>query len=544
MYSHDHSYHGPTIAPQRPQPAGAHAPTTPIHVIMPGPPSHARRTRLRAIPWLLLAVLAVQVALSARLVWSNTAFVDEATYIYAGHQEIHSIFTNGSFTVPGQNGYYQAYFSGAPVLYPILGAIADSLGGLATARFLSLGFILGATILLYLTTERLYGRRAGTCASASFAILGPTQFLSAFATYDAMALCLMALAAFLAVKSSSESDDKLILFYACLAMVFADATKYAIILFDPVIIGLCVLASVPHRGWPKARRQGYRMLGYAGTLAAALLSVGGHSYIEGLMSTTIARVQGGSSAHDVLLDSWRWVGGIAVIAVIALVLHVICEPRARTWLAVPLTIAIFLAPLDQARIHTVTSLQKHIDFGAWFSAILVGYIMAKVIPASRSRILNVLATLAAAAAMVLVLGRVTSVQARNFYQGWKNSSGAVAALRPWAENGNILAEDYFIYSYYLENEVSFQRWANTWHLDYIDPSAHRELSGPAGYRDAIIHHYFGTVALSYGTTSAIDYQITQDMAAAGGYRRVEHVRYGHLWFDVFHDMRVREGGRT
>lgn len=512
----------------------------PIPIVAPASPIQPVRTtlqRVKAVPLALLVVLAWQAYLSARMVWSNTAFVDEATYLYAGHQEIHSLFADGSLTVPGQNGYYQAYFSGAPALYPILGAIADSLGGLAAARLLSLMFMLGATVLLYLTTGRLYGRRAAICASGTFAVLGPTQFLGAFATYDAMALCLMALATFLAVKSAQGSDNVLTLFYACLVMIFADATKYAVILFDPVIIGLCVLTSVPYRGWPQARRQGYRMLGYSATLAAAVVAIGGHTYIEGLMSTTIARTPGQFPAIHVLTDSWRWVGSVAVIALIGVIIQVNREHRASRLLSALLTIAVLLVPLNQARIHTATSLQKHVDFGAWFAAIIAGYAISRVLPA-RNQTLKLLSVPVAAVALVAV-STITMSQATIFFQSWKNSTRQVNALRPWAKNENVLAEDYFIYSYYLSGEVSLQRWGNTWHLTYQDPTSHRELTGPSAYLDAIKHHYFGTIALSYGTTSDTDRLITRDIAIAGGYKRVEHVRYGHLWFDVFHDIRAR-----
>ena len=37
---------------------------------------------------LLVAILTVQAVLSLRLVWSNTAFLDEATYLFAGHVEL------------------------------------------------------------------------------------------------------------------------------------------------------------------------------------------------------------------------------------------------------------------------------------------------------------------------------------------------------------------------------------------------------------------------------------------------------------------------
>src|ERR1700733_13267295 len=126
--------------------------------------------------WPLAAVLIVQAALSLRLVWVNTAFQDEATYLWAGHLEW-AHWLHGAPVPP-----FAAYFSGAPVLYPPIGALADSVGGLTAARILSLVFMLGATALLWGAASRLYGRRAGFFAAALFAVLGPTLHLGSFAT--------------------------------------------------------------------------------------------------------------------------------------------------------------------------------------------------------------------------------------------------------------------------------------------------------------------------------------------------------------------------
>jgi len=46
------------------------------------------------------------------------------------------------------------------VIYPPLGAVADSAGGLAGARVLSLVFMLGATALVWVAASALAGRRA------------------------------------------------------------------------------------------------------------------------------------------------------------------------------------------------------------------------------------------------------------------------------------------------------------------------------------------------------------------------------------------------
>ena len=140
-------------------------------------------------------VLCVQAALSLRLIRVNTAFQDEALYLWAGHMEW-SHWLHGT-SVP----LYASYFSGAPVLYPPLGALADSVGGLAGARLLSLCFMLAATAALWGTTSRLYGKRAAFFAAGLWAVLGPTLHLGAFATYDAMSLCLLAVACWFAVHA-------------------------------------------------------------------------------------------------------------------------------------------------------------------------------------------------------------------------------------------------------------------------------------------------------------------------------------------------------
>ena len=108
----------------------------------------------------------------------------------------------GPVAAPHADSGFSAYFSGSPVIYPPLGALADSAGGLAAARILSLCFMLAATSLLWATTGRLYGQRAALLAAGLFATLAGTQFLGAFATFDAMALFLLALAAWLGVRSA------------------------------------------------------------------------------------------------------------------------------------------------------------------------------------------------------------------------------------------------------------------------------------------------------------------------------------------------------
>ncbi len=145
--------------------------------------------------WPLVPILILQSALSARLIRADTAFQDEALYLWAGHLEWASLLHGGALP------QFPAFFSGAPVIYPPLAALADGVGGLDGARLLSLAFMLGATALLCATAGRLFGKWAAFFAAVLFAVISPTLHLGSFATYDAMALFLVALASWLVVRA-------------------------------------------------------------------------------------------------------------------------------------------------------------------------------------------------------------------------------------------------------------------------------------------------------------------------------------------------------
>ena len=82
------------------------------------------------------------------------------------------------------------------------------------------------------------------------------------------------------------------------------------------------------------------------------------------------------TASLVFADAWSWT---AVVLVPAVAAAVVCAVR-RRWpqalLLAVLALSALLAPADQARIQTTTSLNKHVDFGAWFAAIAAGYLLS------------------------------------------------------------------------------------------------------------------------------------------------------------------------
>jgi hypothetical protein len=471
---------------------------------------------LTQLRWpLLIAILTLQAVLSLHLVWSNTAYTDEATYLWAGHLEI-AHFLHGA-PVPS----FASWFSGAPVIYPPIGAVADSIGGLTAARILSLAFMSGVTGLLWSTTSRLFGMRAAFFAAALFAVLGPTQFLGALATYDAMALLLLAGSVWCVVVAREHSQSALLLLAGILLLALANATKYATALFDPVVIVLAAQGETERRGRKPALGRGGAFAVSVIAIGAALVAIGGPLYVTGILHTTLARPAGDSSPTLVLEDAFRWAGVVGVLAWVGVAICWRYGTKAQTLGLAVLAVAWLLAPLNQARIETITSLPKNVGFGAWLAAPAAGYTLAQLSRITRRRRLS----LAAAGLIgVIALGPLAGLgwaQASRLYRGWPDFSPVITSLQSLAQArpGHYLAEDNEIPAYYLRSRVPWQRWSNTWSFSYASPAAGR-LTGDAAFRAAISAHYFHLIVLDFEATPGTDRKIAADIGRAGDYRVV------------------------
>src|SRR6202011_5425604 len=153
-------------------------------------------------------------------------------------------------------------------------------------------------------------------------------------------------------------------------------------IFDPVVLALAFFVVLEHHGL----RQAVRTTGtlFAGLVIGLTLVVGlaPPSYLTGIVSTTLGRARGNTPPLAVLQQALNWVGSIAFLASLGvLVAGVLAWRRKLTWatagvLAV-LAVAILLVPANQARIHTAISLNKHVTFGAWFGAIAAGWLLTR-----------------------------------------------------------------------------------------------------------------------------------------------------------------------
>ena len=456
----------------------------------------SRRSLKPETRWPIFVALLAQAVLSLTLL-SRPLVLDESTYVDAGRAEI-AHWLHGARTLP-----YARVFSGAPVIYPPLSGAMNSVGGLAASRLLSLCFMLAATALLYSTARQFFGTAVSIIAAIVFATTSAAQFLGALATFDALALMLLAAAAWFAVRSGKTAGQRrlLLLTTMCGLLAAANAVKYASALWDPVVIGMAVLADVRHCNWGRRLATGAACaVGVLGLLAIAAL-LAGPSYWHGILFSTVDRTaDNGTQVFAILISAARWVGLVAVLAVLGAV-ALTRSPRdwslkAMGWL---LAAAVFLAPAEQARIGVAISLFKHVGFGAWFAAIPAGYGISAALStlAARRASFSLWAKVSSGLVVTIALAMVVV----GTYEAQETNSvppaypvAVIARLKPilHTSTGPWLADTPNPIIYYTH--TSPFRWQNTFDFFYNDPVIGR-LHGIPAYVDAIQHHYFSIVIL-------------------------------------------------
>jgi hypothetical protein len=475
-----------------------------------------------------------QAVLTLPWLWRTAPFTDEALYLQAGHQEWSHWLHHG--TLPD----YATWFSGAPVLYPPLGAAADSIAGLAAARGLSLIMMIGATSMVYLTGCRLFGRRPGLFASALFAISGLIVHNGAFATFNPLALFFLTLGLWAAVKTRDESYRWIA---ACaLALALANAAKYATLAWDPLIIGVAFVHNW-NRGAAEASLRAWSLAVTVAVLDAGFLILGGADYLTGVKITTVLRTIhfGASEPASVIL--WRAfviTGVLVVPAAVAVIVSVTGRHAFRkTALLSLLVLGALIAPVDQAHLHQLGSLDKNMAFGLPCAAIGAGYAVSEIIdriglrfPAGR------FAGSAAACVLillVLIAGRLQTVQFRGPSSGV--AAKLVSAVSHGYQRGTYILSDGAARTeqYYLPG-IPSRAW-----MGIFAPSA----ASQAQTRARICAGRVSLVILKMDQGSyahAYDYQVRKLITHGRRYRLAVMAAQGHHSTQVW--QLASSGGRT
>jgi 4-amino-4-deoxy-L-arabinose transferase-like glycosyltransferase len=486
-------------------------------------PRISQDTLRRWALWLpMAAILVGQGLLTLRLLHMSTASGDEGRYIYAGHQLIHELWHGGG------SPYYETFFSGAPVVYPVLAAIADHLGGVIAVRMMSMAFMLTATCLLFGSGRRLFGYWAGIGAAGLFAGLGLTQDLGALATHDALALMLTAAAAYCAIRTSdAEPHASRWLVLVPVALLAANAAKYATLLFDPVVIAIAA-CQVTASGW---RRMAQRVAALGATTAAVLLIaafLAGRAYINGILFSTLERKAGTSAVFatqkvaptTIMGETLSWVGVVLVLGAAAVLVAAWRRAdRQRALLLAVLVAGGLLVTAEDLRLHTLESMRKHDDIGIWFTCMAAGYLLARPRMVAAGRTARMV--LAAAVPLaVIASGAWYSPKAHSTYEAATGPvrQSAFATIKPYLQ---LPAGRYLIGG--LDNEqmvytdhvrVPWYRLFDDVYIKYPVPGrggdSHGQaqgrsclrprpgcmyLEGMAGFRAAIRAHWFALISM-------------------------------------------------
>ncbi|MGW5606873.1 glycosyltransferase family 39 protein [Streptomyces sp. NPDC003753] len=450
----------------------------------------------------LLFLLLVQAGLSLRL--KGTAFQDEALYIASGHYELDNLLHGTKLPAD-----FASYFSGHPKLYPVLAAAVDSAFGLTGVRMVSLGFMLSSTALLYALTRRLFNLRAALGAAALFSVVESTTVLGNFATYDAAAIFLLALAMYAVVRTDRMPAVAVLLAAPPAALAFA--VKYASGLYLPTLVVLAIGTAHRHRS-VKAAGRGVVLGAGIGALLGAGYALSGP--LGGISSTTTNRAHGSDSALTLLEHSAEW-GGLVFLAALGGSIAYALRGRMgempwiegvtpgrwrRAALGALLTGTALLAPAYQIHLHTQVSLFKHVGFGLLFAAPMAGLGLARLVgPHFRHPQLGIMLYV-----LTLVFGMVQAQQAYSF----PDSSQMTAYLRTMVDHkGRYLAEEQEVPAYYLRDVTGWKQWQNTYFMDYRD-KAGKQYTGPDAYRQAVRDGWFDVIVM-HGNVTPDTYRAVQ-----------------------------------
>jgi len=480
------------------------------------------RRAVRHIYWPLAAVLAVQAAFSLSLVWSNSAYGDEAQHILDG-QILWSHLLHGTH-LPR---YHEA---GARQIYPLIAAAANSVGGLAAARIVSLCFMLASSVLLYQIGVRLFGRTAALAGVALWAVSEPVLRL-AFATWDPLACLLTITSLRLAVQAGHARRKAGLIAVSALALALAGVTALPFLIYIPVVIAVALLAWLEPMGMRLA------------IWCAALLTAGSAFLVIALMTllhlwSNVFRMAGYRSvpiglngAAQVFKPAWSWDGLIFVAACAGAVTAVIFErPRVRGILVAALAASALPVPLYEVHIGYAFALDNQISAGTGIAALAAGYLAARLRPTTWRP-----PAVWLAAGVLMLYPAITGLwYARSAFHSWPDTTRLMAVLKPFAASGRpvlFIGEWRIFPEYYLGG--GRRHWppygprllpsikqgvysAVVVRLPGLSsvksPSVAAHLAAPAAVRD------------SYKLAAVIVYKSTNPNNAEGAWAVWEHVR--------------------
>jgi putative flippase GtrA/glycosyltransferase involved in cell wall biosynthesis len=407
----------------------------------------------------LIFILGLQAGLSLSLVWSNTAFTDEADYLWVGTTLIGHLRHGTAWPT------YWAHhsLSGLPYIYPLLGGLANLAGGLPGARLLSLFFMLCSTGFIYLTGKRLFGLLSAVCAAGLWGVFTPTIFLGAFATYDALSISLMACSAWLITRVLAGRYRGELVAASAIVLAISSAAAYSAVIMIPVVALYAFLV------WLRCmttKTAAFCAAWFVGTSVLAFAAIMTLSKCwPGIIATVFARngtalhvTDSYSSVSHVFNESWGYLALLTVLAVIGAICAIGNRiDRSAVLLLSYLAVTSLVFPAAQAYGHTGTSIKKHIAYGAIFAVVAAGYGVSEVV-----RALPVRRFLSVACCAIAALFPAVSAyeSAASWFQSWASQSSILEKLSPLLASHPPMTISMYGGTYFCQYE--YARYGNAW----------------------------------------------------------------------------------
>jgi hypothetical protein len=452
-------------------------------------------------------VLLLQAVVSLRL--SNSAFQDEALYLYHGHWMIDSWLHGADL-----DSNPSAWFTGAPQLYPVLAALLDGVGGLELARLFSTLCMLSATVAVHWTANTLFGRpgqvRVGVFAALVFAVSGPVLVLTHFATYDAPSYAAVAWALAVGVWLARGERSRWWAVLVGVLLALAVLLKYASAIDAPFVLLAVAATSL---GDVSRRWRGLATSLVAGSAAVVVLALSAATWarplVEGVIDSTVRRQSLAPEPTAQLLG--RVVGDAGPMIALGL-LGGLVVLRRRPALGAVLLVASVAAPLYQVHTGESVSLHKTVVLGLLFAAPLAGRLCAALVD-------RWWGTPLVAAALLSSLLHGASVSERIF-TSWPDTAPLARELAPIVESTpgiRIAGENPEPLQYALREQTQPWQWVST----YDGAFRYEGLSDVPAFERALADRHLGVVFLD--GASGIGRQLQPRMSDLG-YTRTAVVR--------------------
>jgi len=478
-----------------------------------------KQAKATVIPssWPLILILAMQAAISI-IMLHNTAFQDEALYLYAGQQIFHH-WMGG----PAPLDRYVYYFSGYPDVYPVIGGVLDMIGGLELARGFSLLCMMGVNTIIYYSTLKFFQRPAAIFASATYASLGTVLFVSRLATFDALCLFLIALATGIAFHVSTSRHPWLTIMIGPL-LVLAVFAKYAGMLFVLPVLAILVCCSLAFQGWWRMLlRLFMAIVALVARLAVAYYFMNKLAFhaIDGATTNRTALIE--KSPQELFIYVLQMGGIVYAAALVGLVLVFFRYPRLRL-IALLLFASSWLVPAYHIYKHEGVSIDKHLAFGLFFAVPLAGGALAWVsgyIPHmfhnSHGRYWL------AGLSVVLLVSTLGIQQSQRIYASWANTSDLSYALHTQMRDGSghFLVEDIEVARYDAKDSTQAWQWNGVYFFYYPKTG----LIGDEALTQAINDRYFTIVELSFNYQPSAARSIALKMATSRNYDLIDKVLF-------------------